>query len=110
MNELKPCPFCGGEAILEGKSDHCLVRCENCFAKGEWVSFSWRPDEDYSEYENKAIEQWNTRDTQQFVERACALTDEKLSELIGAQSDVADIHAILVAGDVIKQALRDEFK
>ena len=46
----------------------------------------------------------------QFVERACALTDEKLSELIGAQSDVADIHAILVAGDVIKQALRDEFK
>lgn len=28
MNELKPCPFCGGEADFLG--DTCSIKCPNC--------------------------------------------------------------------------------
>ena len=52
MNELKPCPFCGGKAKLQGDESKygCFVVCTNCYA-----------EMDYSETEVKAIEAWNKR-------------------------------------------------
>lgn len=57
-NELKPCPFCGGEA--EEISSHAslfntrncwAIRCKSCGANG---GAAWHP--------KKAAENWNTRD------------------------------------------------
>ncbi len=57
MSELKPCPFCGGEAKLYVRSIHGLlfgdyywVKCEDCNA------------ETASDFEKSvAIEAWNRR-------------------------------------------------
>lgn len=49
MSELKPCPFCGGEAKLySGRIKY--VFCKECFATNEDVKT-----------ESEAIEAWNTR-------------------------------------------------
>lgn len=49
--ELKPCPFCGGEAILaETNEDEVFVECCNCYAhSGIYYC------------EKEAIEAWNSR-------------------------------------------------
>ena len=49
-SELKPCPFCGGEAKLYDAYGPYIVECGNCrAANGRFP------------YEKKAIEHWNTR-------------------------------------------------
>lgn len=53
--ELKPCPFCGGEAELKDVEDNCMgrkcwVRCRNC-------SFTTL----YSDYPEWPVSAWNTR-------------------------------------------------
>ena len=51
MAELKPCPFCGGEAKLRAfYKDYC-VYCTRCNASTM----------KYSPTETKAIEAWNRR-------------------------------------------------
>lgn len=61
MPELKPCPFCGGEAELEhiriSHSDYSRIRCVKCIAKTELIikSFTYSSDE-------RAAEAWNRRD------------------------------------------------
>ena len=47
--ELKPCPFCGGRATLEG-NDYFWVECTSCDAMTRG-----------SEDKQKAIEAWNRR-------------------------------------------------
>ena len=60
MIELKPCPFCGGEAELsEGRFDGkntSYVMCKRCASQGEFFFVSPR----YASAE-KAIEAWNRR-------------------------------------------------
>lgn len=67
MNDLKPCPFCGGEALLwlscgengewDSYSDICDVMCENCRAStGSYVS------QHKEEAMDKAIKAWNNRE------------------------------------------------
>lgn len=59
MNELKPCPFCGGEAVMETfavagePTPRYRVRCqtEGCFAVTDWDNYSIRDAE----------ERWNRR-------------------------------------------------
>lgn len=52
---LKPCPFCGSEAVQEvynekGQRLEVIVRCSNCRAQG-----SFRP------FVKDAVEAWNER-------------------------------------------------
>lgn len=67
MSELKPCPFCGGEASLEGKylwqsggwgksytSYH--VECKKCRTKGKYFNTI-----DHTNPMDKAIKAWNRR-------------------------------------------------
>ena len=49
MDELKPCPFCGGEAVLGMDFDWFYVYCINCQAQIEKT------------YKEEAIEAWNRR-------------------------------------------------
>lgn len=64
MNELKPCPFCGGEAEYVVRRDGMLiatlcpvaVKCKECGAVAAYVEAS-------TEYcaKDKATELWNRR-------------------------------------------------
>ena len=49
MAELKPCPFCGGEARLGMDFDWHFVYCIECQAQIE------------RDYEKEAIDAWNRR-------------------------------------------------
>lgn len=53
MEELKPCPFCGGEAVLFAYEIFCehSVRCKSCYCGTE---------EGYRTGK-EAIEAWNRR-------------------------------------------------
>lgn len=69
--ELKPCPFCGGEALLErksrcfnkGKSEHAAyVRCNSCNARSPRIFFSWYGKTSTCEEAVKvAVTAWNGR-------------------------------------------------
>ncbi len=72
-DELKPCPFCGGE-ILEArqyKSPHFsvwwFVECRSCRAKGtECIRTDLRPSPKVEDDEarSRAIKAWNRRSPQ----------------------------------------------
>lgn len=61
MSELKPCPFCGGEAEIKRREFMAInhqtwyVRCrsnERCYANSQLIDFPT---------ESEAIEAWNRR-------------------------------------------------
>lgn len=72
-DQIKPCPFCGGEATLFGnynsKSDcwFVTVKCQTCNAQGGSVYHSkgWRDmtNDEFFSYEasQRAIDKWNRR-------------------------------------------------
>ena len=65
MSELKPCPFCGGNNLDEAYGDNLdyadyWIECRDC----EFIVSK--------DTKAQTVTLWNTRDTQQFVERACA--------------------------------------
>ena len=66
QNDLKPCPFCGGNdlivesyGVLESVSDSQLaeVECQDCHASVSYTSYD--PLNDSAS--NGAIERWNSR-------------------------------------------------
>jgi Lar family restriction alleviation protein len=50
MPELKPCPFCGGDAEICGSDDYFWVTCTSCCA-----DVLGSPDKE------EAVERWNRR-------------------------------------------------
>lgn len=66
MDELKPCPFCGGEAefdVRETKHGEIIfVSCTMCDASSK--AFKFHGDADYFESRaaNKAAHFWNSRE------------------------------------------------
>lgn len=76
MEELKPCPFCGGRVIFEVKENrstsHCVgllfqIECENCGMKlpdRYAVDFSLSEDGEIdilNDRRSEAIKKWNHR-------------------------------------------------
>lgn len=69
MAELKPCPFCGGEAEYFNFVDYrpqtnlhrpaCFVRCTNCKTR----SADFTAEDQTFAYKDKATETWNRRTT-----------------------------------------------
>ena len=72
MADLKPCPFCGGEARIHisGKSDGYRVACKNPFACGAKI--------EWFDKEEEAIEAWNTRKP---IEAVVAELEKKANEV-----------------------------
>lgn len=62
MSELKPCPFCGGEATIssvpEGTWDKFIPHCKSVGCLAFYIGFS---DEGLYGTKEKAIEAWNRR-------------------------------------------------
>ena len=85
--KLKPCPFCGGKAIIARYIDaYSLVVCEKCGAESRMVEIS----EKYCSDE-KAAEAWNRRVDN--VTEAIREFAEKLKALVNHKNYMlADIH------------------
>jgi Lar family restriction alleviation protein len=66
MEELKRCPFCGGEAIEVRASESYWVRCSDCDA--EIALCDSRSD---------AIAAWNRRATQNIGKKECCEQGEE---------------------------------
>ena len=62
MTELKPCPFCGGKAMLDhsisGLNTTSFIRCNGCYVSTKRFVISTRASSDM-----EAIEAWNRRIT-----------------------------------------------
>lgn len=58
MDDLKPCPFCGGEGKMGYVRDGLRVHCRLCFASGP-SAFHGRPED--ASTQARAIVAWNRR-------------------------------------------------
>lgn len=70
MDELKPCPFCRGKAVLKFAKWNCggrmiMVECTKCYAKIEGYSPDLSCEEtaldNIEECKRDAIRDWNRR-------------------------------------------------
>lgn len=66
MKELKPCPFCGGEARINtylGNKRIVYIECDGCkvIMGNPRPMYSALKGKLYFEYENELIEAWNRR-------------------------------------------------
>lgn len=61
MDELKSCPFCGSNAIVEKRSSGYQVRCCTCGSRGKYVVVHVTNP---LSSRRKAIESWNMRASQ----------------------------------------------
>jgi hypothetical protein len=59
--ELRPCPFCGGEAILVKNDFACSVRCTKCGAETRDAETCMGLYTTYYAIINEAAELWNKR-------------------------------------------------
>lgn len=83
MSELKPCPFCGGEAEMltaESMHDGYLfgIMCNDCRSRGDVYDTeaeaiaAWNSRADYHGYEQAAIEAWESiKEWNSRAERTC---------------------------------------
>ena len=57
MNELKPCPFCGGKAKYIYQMPYNAVKCTKCKLFGKTIVDSYEQQDGKTE----AVEAWNRR-------------------------------------------------
>lgn len=89
--DLKPCPFCGGEARLKGAPPSGWVVCKDCFAEGAFFDRA-----------AEAIAAWNRR-----AAPARSVTVEEVAEAIFTRLRMIDAFGQLcVDGDSINDAAR----
>lgn len=81
--ELKPCPFCGGEvnvyvrdgdnnsAIIFGSAKMVRIKCPDCFCDIQVNENCFEDVITFDEMLDYAIEQWNTR-----AERTCIINPD----------------------------------
>lgn len=62
MSELKPCPFCGGEAKHFGGAGYHCIRCTSCGITNERLVIGSGYYQAYDSY-TEAAEAWNRRAT-----------------------------------------------
>ena len=74
MSDIKllPCPFCGGEAELNGRNGEYYVDCNLQYGNCACIPTTWG-----FETEEEAIEAWNTRNP---IERIVKKLEEKADE------------------------------
>jgi Lar family restriction alleviation protein len=87
--QLKPCPFCGGEAYpdiekhgLQGGTPAHFIACRSCAAEGPW-----------SKVESAAVRLWNERDVDADRE-ANPLPDQDECEACENGTDACPRHAL----------------
>lgn len=67
MSELKPCPFCGGEAYFQEKYhvfQDIEIGCSDCTASGPLFNEYGDNDDALEKNRANAIKHWNTRVTE----------------------------------------------
>lgn len=90
MDELKPCPFCGGEAHLMDMGWPHWVWCSECGARVQSTKFD-------EEGDAEAIAKWNMR----TEPSSYGMTPFRIGEIIGELHYVAEL--IDVAAKVMRQ-------
>ena len=74
--ELKPCPFCGGEASYKMHDDEWwVVSCDNCLAEGGYY------DGDESTAPSDARQFWNNRPADTAL-KAAVISANEMAELM----------------------------
>lgn len=87
--ELKPCPFCNGEAVItkqrkSGKTRdivNAFVRCKSCGARSKNVSSLHVAERNLEAY---AAEAWNRR-----AERTCYVVGVQHDSMMGARYELS---------------------
>lgn len=112
MAELKKCPFCGGEAILDRED----IFCDDCHLSMKIHDRLYnREAETYEEAKKQTIEAWNNRATEskirakaidEFAEKLCDAFSEKYGKVIanGIMFDILTLDgATEITWDVAEQ-------
>lgn len=62
MDELKPCPFCGGNVsiVRDPAAQINEIFCFHCSAHTKWT-IKMKPHETYEENQKRWVEKWNRR-------------------------------------------------
>ena len=109
--KMKKCPFCGGEAILDGKSDDVVVRCLECGTRGKMFFFDSENDIQIAESEKGAIEAWNARATDSAADaRNVTILGRMLAEAADKYLDCAEEAWACVDADHISAPCYERMK
>ena len=108
MSDLKPCPFCGGEAKICGPDDERMsyVACSNiaCYcALGEDYDRDAMPDHSFATEED-ATKAWNTRASADGGQEKMREALVKITEIVHAM-DGGDWDEIEEAQEIAHAAL-----
>lgn len=92
MADLKPCPFCGGEANIvtyQGSKRIFYIECKGCNALmgNPRIMISGMKGKLYFENEAELIEAWNTRKPMEAVVAELNETGRKFCENVGCSKE-----------------------